>query len=473
MNTPTNQTTREVAPSEQARLRELEEEVMRLRKTNEVLLDRVEHRINVEGGAFAAFQAASNLEKTVADRTTELRLLNERLEHELDLRRNFETALLRAKTQAEEATASRTRYVAAASHDLRQPLNAAVLYLETIDQKHLSAADAEGLRGVELALGTLNNLLATLLDISRLDSGGLHPEPANFGLQGLFERLAVEYSSIADTTELELRVQTTSVVVHSDIMLLETVLRNLLSNALKYTEKGRVLMGVRRRGDKISIEVIDTGTGISPEHIDKIFQDFWRAPGARSGAEGSMGLGLSIVQRICQLLGSNIQVKSSPGKGSIFSLELPRGAGKLPEGPIQQDTIPQAIGFNRCIVVVVDDNTQGLRSMARLLQSWDCKVVAATAVEEVLTTIIDQDITPQLIIADFHLAEDYKGAAAIEAINAEITEPAPAIMISSDNSASLVEALDKLGIPLLTKPVDPARLRAVMHHLLLQQRSPV
>ena len=186
-----------------------------------------------------------------------------------------------------------------------------------------------------------------------------------------------------------------------------------------------------------------------------------------------MGLGLSIVQRICQLLGSNIQVKSAPGKGSIFSLELPRGEGTIPDIPLQHERIAQAIGFNRCVVAVVDDNTQGLRSMARLLQSWDCKVVAATAVEEILTTIIDQDITPRLIIADYHLAEDYKGAAAIDAINAEIAVPAPAIMISSDNSASLLEALDHLGIPLLTKPVDPARLRAMMHHLLLQERNQV
>jgi signal transduction histidine kinase/CheY-like chemotaxis protein len=471
MNKRRNQSSSSLCVDEQARLRELEEEVIRLRKTNEVLLDRVEHRINVEGGAFAAFQAASNLEKTVADRTTELRLLNERLEHELDLRRSFETALLRAKTQAEEATASRTRFVAAASHDLRQPLNAAVLYLETIDQQLLSSADAESLRGVELALGTLNNLLATLLDISRLDSGGLHPEPANFGLQGLFKRLAVEYGSIADTTELELKVRPTSLVVNSDIMLLETVLRNLLSNAIKYTDRGRVLMGVRRRGDKVSIQVTDTGSGISAEHLEKIFQDFWRAPGASSGVEGSMGLGLSIVQRICLLLGSNIQVKSAPGKGSTFSLELPRGDGKVLDSPVHGDKISQGLGFNRCVVAVVDDNTQGLRSMARLLGSWDCRVVAATAVEEVLTTVIDQDITPQLIIADYHLAEDYKGLSAIEAINAEIALPAPAIMISSDNSVSLVEVLDKLGIPLLTKPVDPARLRAMMHHLLLQERD--
>jgi len=459
-----------LSASERERLLELEEEMVRLRKTNEVLMDRVEHRINAEGGAFAAFQAASNLEKTVADRTTELRLLNERLEHELDLRRSFETALLRAKSQAEEATASRTRFVAAASHDLRQPLNAAVLYLDTIDQGRLSDADAESLRGVKLALGTLNNLLGTLLDISRLDSGGLHPEPGYFRLQDLFERLAVEYRSIAETTGLELRVCATSAVVNSDTMLLETVLRNLLSNAIKYTDRGRVLMGVRRHGDKIRIDVIDTGTGIPAQHLDKIFEEFWRAPGASGGSKSSMGLGLSIVQRICHLLGSNIQVSSTPGQGSRFSLELPRVDGVSLERPAPSEASLPVTGFKRCMVAVVDDNPQGLRSMVRLLQSWDCQVVAATAVEEVLTTIIDRDITPRLILADYHLADRRTGIEAIQAINAELEQPAPAIMISSDNSSSLLESLDGLGIPLLTKPVDPARLRAMMHHLLLPAR---
>lgn len=458
-----------LSASERERLHELEGEVQRLRRTNEVLLDRVEHRINVEGGAFAAFQAASNLEKTVADRTTELRLLNERLEHELDLRRNFETALLRAKSQAEEATASRTRFVAAASHDLRQPLNAAVLYLETIDRLRLEPADAESLRGVELALETLNSLLGTLLDISRLDSGGLHPQPVNFSLQRLFKRLAVEYGSIAETQGLQFRVVPTAAVIHSDIMLLETVLRNLLSNAIKYTERGRILMGVRRRGGRACIQVMDTGRGIPAEHLDKIFVEFWRAPGAAGGAKGSMGLGLSIVQRICQLLGSEIRVESVPGAGSVFSLELPLGDSDLPRDPAGPATPAVALGFNNCLVAVVDDNTQGLLSMVRLLESWDCRVVAATSVEEVLTKIIDRDICPQLILADYHLAGGRKGTAAIDAINAEIAKAAPAIMISSDSSRPLVDQLEGLGIPLLTKPVDPARLRAAMHHMLSQE----
>jgi len=205
MNNDNKQAGKSVAITRQERLLQLEEEVRRLARTNEVLLDRVEQRINEEGGAFAAFQAASKLEKTVAERTGELQILNERLEHELDMRRNFEGALLRAKQEAEDATASRTQFLAAASHDLRQPLNAAVLYLQAINSNKLSAGDNESVRGIALALNTLDSLLSALLDISRLDSGGLHPEPSHFRLQPLLQSLAREYGSIAEARNLQLQ----------------------------------------------------------------------------------------------------------------------------------------------------------------------------------------------------------------------------------------------------------------------------
>ena len=454
-----------------AQIAQLEQEVHRLRKTNEVLLNRVENRINVEGGAFAAFQVASNLERTVADRTAELRQLNQRLEHELHLRRSFETALVKAKTEAEAATASRTQFVAGASHDLRQPLNAAVLYLESINQKGLRESDAQGLRGIGLALENLDGLLATLLDISRLDSGGLQPDPSDFYVQPLFDRLANEYGAIARTGHLELKAMATTAVVHSDLMLLETVLRNLLSNAIKYTDTGRILMGLRRRGDRVSIEVRDTGVGISKEHVVRIFDEFWRAPGSGESGKGSAGLGLSIVERICQLLGTNIQVYSELGKGSTFMLELPRGRASLVQEKIQSPLALSDTGFNQQLIVVIDDNRQVLLSMERMLLSWGCRVLAASGVEEAITAIIDNDLTPQLLLTDYHLADDANGISAINAINAELETSAPAIMISSDNSPPLREKLENLGIPLLTKPIQPARLRAVMLHWLLSRKS--
>ncbi|MFT6956580.1 MAG: signal transduction histidine kinase/CheY-like chemotaxis protein [Halieaceae bacterium] len=459
------------AAIQRARIQQLEQQVRQLHKTNEVLLNRVENRINVEGGAFAAFQVASNLEKTVADRTTELRQLNERMEHELYLRRSFQTALVKAKTEAEAATASRTRFVAAASHDLRQPLNAAVLYLESISQEGLRESDAEGLRGISLALENLDGLLATLLDISRLDSGGLQPNPSDFYVQPLFDRLANEYSAIARTRHLELKAMPTRAVVHSDLMLLETILRNLLSNAIKYTDTGRILMGLRRRGDRVSIEVRDTGVGVSKEHILRIFDEFWRAPGSTDSGTHSTGLGLSIVERVCQLLGTNIQVYSKPGKGSTFMLELPRGEASLVKERTGAPLIPSETSFNQQLMVVIDDNRQVLRSMERMLLSWGCRVLAASGIEEAISAIIDGDLTPQLLLTDYHLAGDAKGIDAINTINAELETSAPAIMISSDNSLLLQEKLEKLDIPLLTKPVEPARLRAVMLHRLLGRKS--
>ncbi len=449
-----------------ARIAALEEEIKRLQRTNQVLMDRVEKRINQEGSAFTAFQAASKLEKTVDQRTAELRILNERLEHELQMRRNFEGALLRAKQQAEEATASRTRFVAAASHDLRQPLNAAVLYLQAIDQQQMRSADQESIRGIAMALDTLDSLLGALLDISRLDSGGLHPQPSHFRLQHLLSRLAGEYGSIAAAADLALQIDPHDAVVHTDMMLLETVLRNLLSNAIKYTTSGQITVRLRPQEHNIGIEVSDTGIGIDAGYLQKIFTEFWRAPGTPASDEGSMGLGLAIVQRICQLLGTEIKVQSELGKGSTFGLTIGLGNPQLVTDPAGDNQRQVVVGFHGCPIAVVDDNAQVLRSMVRLLEDWDCRVIAAATVEELLTTLIDLDITPRLLMADYHLADGATGIDAITAINAEIATPAPAIMISSDNSRKLRQQLQTLDIPLLTKPVEAARLRALMQHLL-------
>jgi signal transduction histidine kinase/CheY-like chemotaxis protein len=449
---------------------ELEREVARLRRTNEVLMARVEHRIGQEGNAFAAFQTAINLEKTVAERTAELRELNLRLAHELDLRRKFEAALLRAKEQAEEATRSKTRFVAAASHDLRQPLNAAILYLESIAADALGERDAESLRGAQTALATLNSLLATLLDISRLDSGAIHPQPAHLLLAPLLGRLAREYGAQAGPGRLRLRVVPADAVVHTDPALLETVLRNLLSNAVKYARGGRILLAARRRGEQLLLRVSDTGPGIEPRHAERIFEEFWRVPGASADGGAGIGLGLSIVDRILRLLGTRVSVSSSPGRGSTFEFALPCGDPAQAERAAREAALAAPGSFagrfaGRC-VAIVDDNEPVLRSLERLLAGWGCDTVAACSVEEVLTTLIDTDRVPDLVIADFHLGSERDGLQAIGEIAAEFPRRVPALIVSSDTSAALAERLRAHGVPLLTKPLEVARLRALMQHLL-------
>jgi signal transduction histidine kinase/CheY-like chemotaxis protein len=458
-------------PDDQQTIGQLREELRRLRKTNEVLVDRAEQTIDQEGSAFAIFQTAINLEKTIAERTSELSELNERLRGELETRKRIEAALLKAKQEAEQATRSKTRFVAAASHDLRQPLNAAVLYLESLDADQLSPRNREGIEGVQLAVETLNNLLNTLLDISRLDSGGIHPEPAHFVVNTLFDRLKNEYQSAAESAGLTLDILPCTAVAFTDRNLLETILRNLLANAVKYTERGRILLGVRRRGGNLRLQVIDTGAGIREEYQQRIFEEFWQAPSSSGSAQGSIGLGLSIVDRIARLLGSRVEVESVPGKGSCFSIDIPRGeAARLP-GAEAEPGVPATASFQGRQVVIIDDNEQVLRSMERLLRNWNCSTIAARSAGEVLYQLIEGDLVPDLIIADYRLENDENGIDAIREINAEFETPMPALIVSSEISPELAAQLRALKLPLLNKPLDPAKLRALMQQLLTDQGS--
>jgi signal transduction histidine kinase/CheY-like chemotaxis protein len=428
-------------------------------------MDRAEQAINQEGSAFAIFQTAINLEKNIAERTSELSELNERLRSELETRKRVEAALLKAKQEAELATQSKTRFVAAASHDLRQPLNAAVLYLESLESERLSRRNQECVEGVRLAVETLNNLLNTLLDISRLDSGGIHPEPSHFTINSLFDRLRKQYQSDAESAGLTLAVAACDAVVFTDRNLLETILRNLLANAIKYTERGKILMGVRHRAGHLRVQVIDTGAGIGEENLQKIFEEFWQAPASAGSAQGSIGLGLSIVDRIAHLLGTRVEVESVPGRGSCFSIELPRGDASQVRGRERETGVPAMASFHGRDVVIIDDNEQVLRSMERLLRNWNCRTIAARSASEVLYQLIEDDREPDLIIADYRLENDENGIDAISEINAEFETPIPALIVSSEISPELAGELKNRDLPLLNKPLDPAKLRALMQQL--------
>lgn len=450
------------------RIAELEHDNAKLNKMVQVLMERVERNVDQQGDAFTLFQTAITLEETVRERTRALKVLNDRLRRELQERERIEAALTVAKRQAEEANASKTKFLAAASHDLRQPLNAARLFVATLGEKELDGEGAKLVGRTTTALDALDELLSVLLDISQFDAGGIKPVISDFRLAGMLSRIIPEYATLGQKKGLEVRLVSTGAVLQTDSRLLETMLRNLLSNAIRYTEAGKVLVGCRRTRHGTRIEVWDTGIGIEAQHLETIFEEFTQVHKTPMGGRG-IGLGLSIVQRVGKLLDLRIAVRSTPGAGSMFSIEIPSGqAGNVVEEKPVDQLHRSPAPLTGHLVAVIDNDREVLDAMAGLLQSWGARVVVAASPGEALVDIIGQDQRPDLIIADYHLDGDLKGPDAIGEINAEFEGAIPALIVSSDRSAHLRESLQKLGLSLLHKPIQPARLRAALLHVLGQ-----
>jgi signal transduction histidine kinase len=460
-----------VGPGEQpeVRIARLEHENAKLNKIVRVLMERVERNVDQQGDAFTLFQTAITLEETVKERTHALKLLNERLMRELQERERVEEALLVAKAQAEDANASKTKFLAAASHDLRQPLNAARLFVATLSDRPLDGEAAKLVSRITMALDALDELLSVLLDISQLDAGGIKPLITDFKLESLLSRILSEYTMLGQKKGLSVKAVKTSAIARTDSRLLETMLRNLLANAVRYTPTGKILVGCRRTSSGCRIEVWDTGIGIEPQHLQSIFEEFRQVHDNQVSSGRGIGLGLSIVDRVSKLLGLPVQVKSIAGKGSVFSIEIPWGdIAKVIEDKPQLSASLLQKQLAGQLVVVIDNDEVVLDAMAGLLQSWGAQVVVAVAAENALAEIIDRDQRPDLIIADYHLDGEVKGTDAIREIAAEFEGPIPALVLTSDRSAELREILQNKGLTILHKPIQPARLRSALSHALNQ-----
>jgi len=276
--------------------------------------------------AEALHQAYQNLELRVAQRTSELTSLNDQLLREIDERRRVESRLREAKLEAEQANLSKTKFLAAVSHDLLQPLNAARLFTGALLERREPQANETLVRNVSNSLEDVENLLGTLVDISKLDAGVIKADIAPFALSELLDNLAVEFTQLARSEGLELHFVGCSALVRSDIQLLARILRNLLSNAIRYTYSGRVVLGCRRQHQRLSIQVWDSGMGIAEDRLEEIFQEFKRGDVQRRDQDRGLGLGLAIVEKIAGILGHRITVKSWPGKGSMFAVDVPLSA---------------------------------------------------------------------------------------------------------------------------------------------------
>lgn len=440
----------------------------RLNKTVQVLMDRVEHEMDQQQDSFTIFQTAIKLEETVKERTNELSDLNRRLMKELNEREKVEKKLKIAKKQAEEANKSKTKFLAAASHDLRQPLNAARLFTGSLANSDLNDENACAVARIGNSLDALDGLLSVLLNISQLDSGGIIPAFCHFRIQDILDRILPDYISTGQEKGLRIRMVSTAAIVHSDPRLLETILRNLLSNAIRYTKKGGVLIGCRVRGNKVIIQVIDSGIGIRKNQLDGIFEEFIQVHEDSAIGGRGIGLGLSIVKRISGLLNATVRVHSTFGSGSSFNITLPMGDPRKVSCPYsdRRTDIAQLDFLAGRIIVVIDNDHDILDGMKALLEKWGCEVITGISADMALAQLIRRDKIPDFIIADYHLNGGDTGVEAITEIHAEYTGQIPAIIITSDRDRDLKERLEAKKLPLIYKPVMAASLHALIRHLI-------
>jgi CheY-like chemotaxis protein/two-component sensor histidine kinase len=403
--------------------------------------------------AEALERANATLERRVHERTGELTRLN--------------AALERAKAEADEANVSKTRFVAAASHDILQPLNAARLYVTSLIERHGAGDDAALVGNIDASLEAVEEIFSALLDISRLDTGAMKPELADFRIDELLNRLEVEFAPFARERGLKLTVMACSLNVRSDRRLLRRLLQNLISNAIKYTPTGRVLVGCRRNGEHLRVEVHDTGIGIPQAKHRAVFKEFHRLDQGARVARG-VGLGLSIVERIARVLDCEVALNSNVGRGSCFSVTVPRAAAvssALPPGAVLRPLPGRLDGM---IVLCVDNERAILDGMDTLLTGWGCRVIKAADLAEAMAALAGlaaSRLEPDGLLVDYHL-DDGDGIAAIRALREQLGRAnagdVPAIVITADRSAPIRDEARAVGAHVLNKPLKPASLRALM-----------
>lgn len=359
-----------------------------------------------------------------------------------------------AQREAENANTAKSKFLAAASHDLRQPIHAQGLFLDVLARTELSAYQRELLSSVRAALNTSGDMLNTLLDFSRIEAGVVKPEIQSFLIQPLLNRIENEFAPQADAKGLLYRSRETPLAVQSDPMLVELILRNLVSNAIRYTEHGGVLVGCRRRGNRAVLEVWDTGIGIEPAHQQEVFREFHQLGNPERDSRKGLGLGLAISDGLARTLGHGLTLVSAPQRGSVFRLTLPNAVTAL---PAKGDNVARGNTATLKVHALVIDDDEAVRTgMLHLLRNWGCECSAAESIEEALAMAHTQ--APDVVISDYRLREQRTGAEAIAALRALLGNGLPALLITGDTSPERLREAQASGIPLLHKPVSPSEL---------------
>lgn len=376
----------------------------------------------------------------------------------------YEAMLQHSIQQLQEKEKAKTRFLAAASHDLRQPLHAMGLFVSTLQDRALDTGTRKLVQQLDASTDALRALLNSLLDISRLDAGVIHAKNQHCAMQDMFDRLAHDFYPVATEKKISLRFTTQPYWVNCDSSLLEQILRNLLSNALRYTHKGGVLAGFRRRGNTLRIEVWDTGIGIPANELKNIFQEFYQVENPERDRTQGLGLGLAIAQRTANLLGLHIEVNSSVGKGSVFSIAVP--LGKMEHETASQPVSPQHNQFDSALVVVIDDELAIREATGMMLENWGCEVLLADSQDRMFELLAQHQRSPSAIIADYRLRNNKTGAEAIRSLHQHYHAGIPAIIVTGDTDPARIREANESGYHLLHKPLAPAKLRTLLGHLL-------
>lgn len=378
---------------------------------------------------------------------------------------NLEQKIEERTRQLTLANQAKTRFLAAASHDLRQPMHALGMFISQL-RDMISFPEARKIVDhAELSVAAMESLLNALLDISRLDAGILTPRFEDFPVVVLLDRMENSFGPSAREKGLSFHVMPCSAWVHSDPVLLERILMNLVSNAMRYTEQGGIVIGCRRRSERLRIEVWDSGSGIPKDKQREIFQEFFQLANPERDRTKGLGLGLAIVERLAHLLNHHLDLASTPGRGSVFAVEALRAESRPVTDILNaMQAVPGAL--DNVFAVVIDDEAMVREGMRGLLTSWGCHVLTAASGEEALARLEEHERMPDLIISDYRLPDNETGIEAIQRIQASLPVEIPAVLISGDTAPERLTEAKASGYHLLHKPVQPARLRTLLSRVL-------
>ena len=442
-------------------------EAARLRKINKALMERVERSMDQQGNAYSLFQTAIGLEEQVRRRTHELSNTLADLE-----RSNRQ--LIVARDTAEQANNSKTRFLAAASHDVLQPLNAALLLISTLSTVQTNDEGRRLCRQVERSLDTMDTLLRNLLYMSRLDAGDVKPNIQTVSLDRLFDSIASDFEPIAQVRNLELRVRRSGLYVRSDPTMLRRTIQNIVANALRYTKKGGALIVAGQRGDHVQVRIADTGVGIDRDRFKDIFVEFQRCSqgqDALNDDSAGMGLGLAIVERMINTLNHSLTLNSRVGFGSCFGLILPHcnppEDNQKPVAKTHRSSDKHSgVKLAQARILVIENDLAALQAMEALLGQWGCELRLASSTREAMSALSNEQAwVPEIIVADQHLNNGERGTSVVGVLRQLTGRNIPAIIVTADPSERLWKIADQRQFDVMQKPVKPAQLRALLTHL--------